>query len=99
MASADFANLAAATTAGYKEIVTIGGDGQTYVVLEKPITGDPDGGVGGVFRAFGLGATQAAAETRAVAALNNKRVHRYGADTGQTSSGKKNGNTHTRDVT
>jgi len=98
MASADFANLAAATSAGYIEVITVDSTGYR-VVLEKWLTGDPDGGKGFPARAYGVGATQAAAETRAVAALNNFRLNRYGADTGQTSTGKKNVNTHTRDVT
>jgi len=99
MALAALANIAAATTAGYKEIVHVGLDSQTYVLLEKPLTGDPDGGSGLVRRAYGVGATQGAAETMALAALNDARLHRYGADTGATSTGKKNGNSHTRDVT
>lgn len=99
MASADLANLAATVTAGYKETATLGTDGTWLVMLEKALTGDPDGGSGGMFRAYGVGTTQAAAETRAVGALNGQRVIRYGADTGAVSNGKKNINPHTRDGT
>ena len=98
MASADLANIAAAATAGYKE-VAYQGVTAWHVMLEKPITGDPDGGAGGMIRSFGQGVTQSAAESVALANLNNKRLHRYGADAGVISNGKKNVNAHTRDVT
>jgi len=99
MALAAFADIAAATTAGYIEIVNVGTDGVTTVTLEKRLTGDPDGGGGVTFRAYGRGASQATAETQALSALNFKRGTRYGFDTGATSKGKGNNNSHTRDVT
>lgn len=45
-------------------------------MLEKRLTGGGHSGV--MFRAIGEGATQGAAETQAVAALNEQRAHRYG---------------------
>lgn len=99
MASTDLATLADATTAGYQEAWSYGLDGRYTVTLEKPLTGDPDGGSGQPTRAFGVGASLATAETQALAALNNKRGQRYGLNTGRTSTGKKNVNAHTRDVT
>lgn len=99
MASAALADIAATATAGYKELVWVGTDGQTYVMLEKPIVGDPDGGCGSMFRAFGVGGSQATAEAAALANLNNKRAIRYGFDAGVVSNGKRNVNAHTRDVT
>jgi hypothetical protein len=99
VASADLANLAAAVTAGYAEVVTVGSDARYVVLLEKSLVGDPDGGSGQPFRAYGTGGSQATAETQALAALNQKRLQRYGADTGAVSNGKKNGNPHVRDLT
>jgi hypothetical protein len=96
---ADLASIAAATTAGYKEIVldrgaSYGAD-RFFVTLEKHLTGDV-GQSGAPFRAYGQGATQAAAETQALAGLNAQRFHRYG---GYTSSGRgSNGGTITLDV-
>jgi hypothetical protein len=78
---ADLASIAAAQTAGYKEIVL--DRGSTYgatrfeVTLEKPIVGE-SGASGGVLRSYGQGSTQAAAEAQALAGLNEQRAHRYG---------------------
>lgn len=102
MALAALADLSAATTAGYKEIVNdngIVGSTRFTVTLEKPSVGDPDGGSGSTIRAYGQGSTQNAAETAAVAALNGQRLQRYGADSGPVSTGKKNTNAHTVDKT
>lgn len=79
---ADHASIAAATAAGYKEIVLDRGASANVatryeVTLEKPIVGEP-GSSGGMLRAFGQGSTQAAAEAQALAALNEQRAHRYG---------------------
>lgn len=78
---ADFANIAAATGAGYTEIVLDRGSGANsatrwFVTLEKQIVGGRQSGI--VWRAFGEGTTQANAETQALADLNGKRRHRYG---------------------
>jgi hypothetical protein len=86
MASKDHASIAAAVTAGYKETVLDRGASFTpasrrfQVVLDKPITGEP-GMSGGRLESTGEGANQAAAETVALAAINNIRAHRYGFDT------------------
>jgi hypothetical protein len=96
---ADLASIAAAQTAGYKEIVndkgaSYGAD-RFFVTLEKHLTGDV-GQTGAPWRAYGQGATQAAAETQALAGLNKQRFHRYG---GSTSSGTgSNGGTINLDV-
>lgn len=98
---AGFANITAATTAGYKEVVTDRGAaynpaGQRfYVLLEKPIVGE-SGASGGVIRAHGEGANQTAAEAVALAALNTQRNHRYGgapgrADADASSNGPRGG--------
>jgi hypothetical protein len=78
---ADLANLAASVAAGYKEIVNDKGASfganRFTVTLEKPTVGEP-GATGGLLRSYGQGATQAAAEAQALAALNEQRAHRYG---------------------
>lgn len=108
MASADFASVAAAQSAGYVLVVTDNGrllrnglsePDRFTASLEKWVTGDPDGGSGNRFGAFGVASTSAVAQTQALASLNNDRLNRYGADTGTTSNGKKNTNSHTRDAT
>jgi hypothetical protein len=103
MAVADLASIAAATAAGYKLVQTDRGIAgladRYYVTLEKPITGDPDGGSGGLFAATAYGATSTTAKTNALAALNNNRKMRYGADTGTVSTGKRQSSSHTRDAT
>lgn len=85
MALSAFANLAAAITAGYVETATQQTDGFYFVTLEKWLTGGTNAGSGFNMRAFGRGTTQAAAETQALAALNNQRGHRYGFDSGSLS--------------
>jgi hypothetical protein len=77
---ADHASIAAATAAGYKEIVLDRGvsyGATRFEVTLEPIVGEP-GALGTMFRAFGQGSTQAAAEAVALAALNEQRAHRYG---------------------
>ena len=71
---ADLANIAAATTAGYKETVFTR-LGKTHVVLEKTLTGDSKSDIV-QGRAYGEGVDQASAETVALAALNAQRAHR-----------------------
>lgn len=103
MASKDHASIAAATTAGYKEIVTDRGASfspasrRFIVVLEKMLVGAASEGQ---FRSesSGEGSTQAAAEAVALAALNNKRANRYGFDTAVSVS-PRGGGAHTTDVT
>jgi hypothetical protein len=75
---ADLANIAAATAAGYKEVVGTRG-GITYVTLEKTLSG-PSGGDVFMLRAHGEGANQGAAETAALASLNAQRADRYARD-------------------
>ena len=73
---ADLVNIAAATAAGYKELVLTKG-GITYVTLEKMLAG-PQGGDVYTLRAHGEGANQGTAETAALASLNAQRADRYG---------------------
>jgi hypothetical protein len=85
--STDHASIAAATGAGYREIVSDRGatsDPATRyeVTLEKYLSGEP-GESGFMFRAFGQGSTQANAEAAALAALNKQRQHRYGGSPGR----------------
>lgn len=77
---ADLADLAAVVSAGYKEIVVDRGAGANpatryMVTLEKQLVGGRRSGV--MYRAFGEGSSQAAAETQALANLNGKRALRY----------------------
>jgi hypothetical protein len=51
-----------------------------------------------MIRAFAEGPDQATAETTALNALNNQRVHRYGLDTTGPNKAA-TGGTHTLDVT
>jgi hypothetical protein len=102
MASKDYANIAAAVAAGYKETVTDRGASFTpasrrfLVVLDKPVTGEPGGQSGSRLEVSGEGANQAAAEVVALAAVNNLRAHRYGFDT--TVSTGSHGGTMVTDV-
>ncbi len=78
---ADFANVAAAITGGWQEIVLDRGSGWTpatrwEVTLEKYVVGEA-GCSGTTLRAFGQGSSQANAETQALAGLNSQRRHRY----------------------
>lgn len=103
MASKDFANVAAATAAGYKETVTDRGAAfvpasrRFLVVFDKWVVGETPGASGSRLEASGEGASQVAAEAVALPAINNLRAHRYGFDT-NVSSGPKGG-THTTDTT
>lgn len=86
--ASDHATHAAAVTAGYTSTATDRGanaNPRWQVVLEKRLTGAGSSGV--MFRAIGEGASQAAAEAQALAALNAQRAHRYGRGaTNNTSS-------------
>jgi hypothetical protein len=87
----DFANLAAAITAGYKQTTTDRGAAfspaseRWKVTLSKPIVGEP-GYSGGEFRSEGYGSSQANAETVALNALHTQRKLRYSY--GSANSGK-----------
>lgn len=102
MASKDAANIAATATAGYKEIVTDRGASfspaslRFEVTLEKMVVGASGDGQA-ILRAFGQGSSQANAEAVALAALNNKRAHRYGFDSAVSTS--PHGGSHTTDAT
>lgn len=77
--ASDHATHAAAVAAGYTSTATDRGanvNPRWQVVLEKRLTGAGSSGV--VFRAIGEGASQAAAESQALASLNAQRAHRYG---------------------
>jgi hypothetical protein len=87
--STDHANLAAATTAGYKESVCDRGASapaatRFEVTLEKWVVGEAFS-CGGMLRAFGQGSTQANAEAAALASLNAQRQHHYGGAPGRAS--------------
>lgn len=71
---ADLANIAGATGAGYKEIVTQRGS-IFSVILEKPLSGGAGEDVS-LHTARGEGASQAAAEAVALASLNVQRFDR-----------------------
>lgn len=102
MASKDHASIAAAVTAGYKETVTDRGgtfspaSRRFLVVLDKPVVGETPGQSGFRLESSGEGATQGAAETVALAAINNLRAHRYGFDTAVSSGAR--GGSQTTDV-
>lgn len=89
----NFANLAAAITAGYKQTTLDRGAAflpaseRWKVQLSKPIVGEP-GQSGTEFRAEGYGSSQANAETAALASLHAQRQLRYGA--GSANTGKSN---------
>ena len=92
------ANLAAAQAAGYSSIVHDRGAGRSpryFVTVEKHLTG-ATGASGGLARAYGEGDSQAAAEAKALAALNAQRNHRYGIAGGSSDS---RGGALTADVT
>ena len=73
---ADLANIAAATTAGYREVAAQKTNGLWQVVLEKTVS-DVAGHDITVVRAHGESAvSQAAAEANALAALNTQRDER-----------------------
>jgi hypothetical protein len=74
------ADIAASASAGYKEIVLDRGSGANpstryEVTLERQLVGGRGSGV--MFRAFAQDASQAAAETAALAMLNGDRRLRY----------------------
>lgn len=71
---ADLANIAAATAAGYKEVATQKGS-LWQVTLEKTMT-DTGGHDIVLHKSHGEGASQGAAETVALAALNTQRDER-----------------------
>lgn len=102
MADIAFANIAAATAAGYSETVLDRGASFTpasvrfEVTLEKLLVGEPTSS-GGPIRAFGQGASQVAAEAVALAALNQQRYKRYGRDDSVTFKGPR-GQTITKDL-
>lgn len=104
-AVSDFADAAAAVTAGFKKQQIDRGAGATerYVThLEKIVTGG--GQSGGRLAATGTSdVSAAAADTAAVAALNAQRRHRYGGSPGRASgssdSPDSRGSTHTVDST
>ena len=73
---ADLANIAAAVTAGYKEVVAQKTSGLWQVTLEKPLS-DTAGHDIVVQKAHGESSvSQAAAEAVALAALNTQRDER-----------------------
>jgi hypothetical protein len=96
----DLANIAAATSAGYKEVVNDKGVGfspRYTVTLEKYVTG-VTGASGAPVRAYGQGDSQAAAEAQALDGLNGFRRNRYGP--GASATNKDHfGGTHTIDLT
>lgn len=101
MAVTDFANEAAALTAGWKVVkVQVG---STFICrFEKPVTGA--GQSGNLAKAEGTSTvSQGAADTAALAALNAQRRHRYAGSPGRASGSAESpdarGATHTVDAT
>lgn len=77
----DFANVAAATAAGYKYITWAGNDGALPVVYSsftKELRGAETGEDDDNFTVSVSDATQALADAKAVSALNAQRSQRYG---------------------
>lgn len=111
----DFANPAAAVTAGYAKTQIDRGVAdyrdrnpapRYATVFSKPVTGASGAGgdSGQMIRGFGeSSASAAAADTQATAALNADLRHRYGGSPGRASgdsdSPSARGGTHTKDVT
>jgi hypothetical protein len=105
----DFANLAAAQAAGYVAIQQDRGANATYdrfvTVLEKWATLPSGAGAGHMRQATGTSmASQAAADTNAVNALNAQRRHEYGGAPGRASGDgnsphSRGAATHTIDTT
>jgi hypothetical protein len=102
----DFANEAAALSAGYKKLQIDRGASALYdrfqTILEKPLTGA--GTSGGLSRAVGVSSVSAAAaDTAALTVLNAQRRHHYGGSPGRASgdgdSPDSRGSTHTIDAT
>jgi hypothetical protein len=102
----DFANEAAALSAGFKKLQIDRGAGASYdrfqTILEKPMTGA--GTSGGRMEARGVSsASAAAADTHALTVLNAQRRAHYGGSPGRASgdgdSPHSNGTVHTLDVT
>ena len=85
---ADLADHAAATAAGYARIQIDRGAGKSPRFItryEKPMTGEP-GSSGGLWvHEAHSDASQAAADTAALTALNAVRRHRYGGSPGRAS--------------
>jgi hypothetical protein len=83
----DFADVAAAITAGWKQLQIDRGAGKTeryQTLLEKPVTGAGQGG--SLFSALGTSdVSAAAADTAALASLNAQRRHRYSGAPGRAS--------------
>jgi hypothetical protein len=90
------ADLAATATAGFKNTTTDRGAAfspaseRWHVHLTKPLVGYP-GATATEIRADGYGASQGAAETAAVAALNKQRQIRYGHGSANTGVGPAGG--------
>jgi hypothetical protein len=101
----DFANEAAALTAGFKKLQIDRGAGKSdrfQTILEKPVTGA--GTSGGRLQAIGISeASAAAADTHALTVLNAQRRAHYGGSPGRASgdgdSPHSNGTAHTIDAT
>ena len=112
MAVTDFANAAAAVSAGYTKVqVDRGTPGPNdtnpalrfLTVFSKTVTG-ASGDSGRQLEGHGESSSSAAAaDTQAVAALNANRRHYYGGSPGRASGGAESpsgrGGTHTADLT
>lgn len=84
MAANALANIAAATAAGYTLERTTLASGRNVTRLSKRTSGMP-GKEGSLVSFDGEGATSGAADTAALANLNNWRNLRYGVDSAQAS--------------
>jgi hypothetical protein len=97
MATHTLANNAAAVAAGWTRLQWENvGTGTLTSRYSKYLTGDGD--AGHTQEIDGSGATQVAADTAALAALNAFRINRYGADTTATSKGVRKGAALTLDA-
>jgi hypothetical protein len=91
-AMVDLASPAAAVTAGYAKVQSdrgalFKGGAQYLTMFEKWLTGEP-GCAGFNFRTYGeSSASAAAADTAALAQLNQRRFWRYGKGTNQNAGG------------
>lgn len=84
MAANAFANIAAATAAGYKLERTVLLNGNTLVKLSKAVSGI-QGQSGRYVEFCGENAVQATADTAALTNLNRWRDNRYGPDSAASS--------------
>lgn len=90
----DFANEAAALSAGYKVVKSALGAGW-ITRFDKPVSGESGAASGGLHVADAHSAiSQADADTKALAALNAQRRTRFGGSPGRASGGANSTGSH-----